>query len=284
MDEIIKGQVFLVGCARSGTTLLQSMLTAHPEIASFPESHLFQNLRIPYWSRLLRLASPKARNCLNKFLQNINQEQQQLPKQAWFIDQYVSVFIEALQQATQQQGKRIWVEKSTEHAFYIKMIERYIPKAKFIHIVRNGADVVASLYEVRKKYQQLEVWGESWDVDRCIEHWLKSIKFTSKYLHQPNQLLVRYEKLVVDPESVMREICKFLEVEFNEAMLKKYAEASQQVVEKEELWKVSVKKPIQNANGKKFYELFDEQQREHIINRVSVVNLDELKEQKILWK
>jgi hypothetical protein len=32
-------RLFLVGCPRSGTTLLQSLLAAHPQIASFPESH-----------------------------------------------------------------------------------------------------------------------------------------------------------------------------------------------------------------------------------------------------
>ncbi|NJL55543.1 sulfotransferase [bacterium] len=30
--------LFLVGCPRSGTTLLQSMLASHPQIASFPET------------------------------------------------------------------------------------------------------------------------------------------------------------------------------------------------------------------------------------------------------
>ncbi|MGL4503377.1 MAG: sulfotransferase family protein, partial [Planktothrix sp.] len=44
MDQIIKNRIFLVGCPRSGTTLLQSLLAAHPQIASFPESHFFQSL------------------------------------------------------------------------------------------------------------------------------------------------------------------------------------------------------------------------------------------------
>ena len=37
-------RIFIVGVARSGTTLLQSMLASHPEIHSFPETHFFVKL------------------------------------------------------------------------------------------------------------------------------------------------------------------------------------------------------------------------------------------------
>jgi len=40
----IKTRAFLVGCPRSGTTLLQAMLFAHPEIYSFPETNFFLSL------------------------------------------------------------------------------------------------------------------------------------------------------------------------------------------------------------------------------------------------
>ena len=39
----IKDRIFIVGCPRSGTTLLQSLLAAHPQIHSFPETHFFPN-------------------------------------------------------------------------------------------------------------------------------------------------------------------------------------------------------------------------------------------------
>ncbi|MEM9163612.1 MAG: sulfotransferase, partial [Cyanobacteria bacterium P01_F01_bin.4] len=38
------GKFFVVGCSRSGTTLLQSLLASHPEIISFPESKFFVDL------------------------------------------------------------------------------------------------------------------------------------------------------------------------------------------------------------------------------------------------
>jgi hypothetical protein len=47
MKQKIKGRFFLVGCPRSGTTLLQSLIVAHSQIASFPESKFFQRVVIP---------------------------------------------------------------------------------------------------------------------------------------------------------------------------------------------------------------------------------------------
>src|SRR5271167_4804558 len=40
----IAGRLFVVGCPRSGTTLLQSLLAAHPSVHSFPETAVFGRL------------------------------------------------------------------------------------------------------------------------------------------------------------------------------------------------------------------------------------------------
>src|SRR5258706_12754544 len=40
----VGSRLFVVGCARSGTTLLQSFLAAHPAVLSFPETAVFGRL------------------------------------------------------------------------------------------------------------------------------------------------------------------------------------------------------------------------------------------------
>jgi hypothetical protein len=275
----IKTRIFLVSCPRSGTTLLQSLLAAHPEVASFPESHLFQNLWMYRWSRLFGLASFRGREQLNWFLREIDQEklQQQLPKNARFIRQYGKVLQAALDNATQAQGKSIWLEKSPEHVCYIRYIEASVADAKFIHLIRNGSDVVASLYDVTRKYRQPDVWGdEPWELDKCIHHWVRSIQLGRPYYHKPNHILVRYEKLVENPESILRELCDFIETSFNPIMLEDYGKTAEKVILKNEAWKASVAQPINNANSTKFYQLFTQEQQQYILNNLSVVNLDQL--------
>ena len=253
----IQSRLFLVGCPRSGTTLLQSLLASHPEIASFPESHLFQSLWIYRWSRLLGLASSKGRKQLDWFLQEINQPQllHNLPKNARFMGQYGKVLQAALDRATQAQDKSIWLEKSPEHVRYIRYIEASIPNAKFIHLVRNGSDVVASLYDVTHKHRQADIWGEPWELEKCIRHWVRSVEFSALHLNKPNHILVRYEKLVESPEVVLRELCDFIETPFSPSMLQDYGKMAEKVVLKNEAWKASVAAPINNANSTKFYQI-----------------------------
>ena len=56
MDNYMVSRAFIVSCPRSGTTLLQSLLAAHSDIHSFPESNFFA-LATPrnLWRRFLGL-------------------------------------------------------------------------------------------------------------------------------------------------------------------------------------------------------------------------------------
>ena len=272
-------RLFLVGCPRSGTTLLQSLLAAHSEIISFPESHLFQTLWIRRWSRLFGLAAPKGKKQLYSFLQTIDQEhlQHMLPRNALFMSQYGAVLQTALDQATQSQGKRIWLEKSPEHVRYIRYIEASVQDAQFIHIIRNGPDVVASLYDVTRKHQQANSWGhEPWELDKCIRHWVRSVQLGCPHLRKPNHFLVRYEQLVENPETILRQLCEFIGVNFERTMLQDYGQVAQTVTRTDEAWKAAVGQPINNANSTKFYQLFNPEQQQYILNKLSIINLDKL--------
>ncbi|MGK7877104.1 MAG: sulfotransferase [Xenococcaceae cyanobacterium] len=268
--------VFLVGCPRSGTTLLQSLLTAHPKIASFPESKFFQYL-VPEYEprrRSLGVASRRLRPMLEQFFEEIGypEMKQHLPNMPQFLGQYTRKFIKILDRIAQKQGKSIWVEKTPEHLEYIEYIEKFVPEALIIHIIRNGSDVVASLYEMGQKY------SSTWDVleiDSCIDKWIKFIEISRSYLHKPHHTMVRYEQLVEDPQPVLMKVCEFIGVEFNESMLQDYRVVAKQLIRDREKWKALVSEPIQNNNSYKFYKLFDEAQQQYILERLSGVNLDE---------
>lgn len=266
-----KKKIFLVGCPRSGTTLLQSLLTAHPQITSFPESHFFRHLIPKPSSRryLFGIISRKAKPRFEAFLKELEREDllSYLPNSAIFQYQYVHSFIKVLDQITQEQGKTIWIEKTPGHIHYIDYIQKNIKEAKFIHIVRNGTDVVASLYEVTHNYPQ--IWGEAWSINKCIKQWTKDVAISLQYQARPNHILVRYEQLVIDPTLILREICNFINIDFNKVMLEKYMMTTKSIVLDNEPWKNSVQDSIKNRNGQKFEKLFNQKQRKYIINELS---------------
>lgn len=296
MKQTIKGRIFLVGCPRSGTTLLQALLSAHPQIASFPETQFFMDLVEQYDRRMfgvspltaserfnyflsdcrvwLGVATPTFRTRVNKILEDFGRPdlKKVFPWKGRFIKDKVNAFLEILDQLAIEQDKEFWLEKSPNHLSYIDIIERFVPKPKFIHIIRNGADSVASIYDAVKKYPE---WGPRYDysLDKCIDRWIIAVGLTQKYIHKKNHALVRYERLVEDPQSVLAELSAFIGIEYDDKMLQEYNVAAKHLVLDSELWKGSVYQKIQNANSKKFYEVFDEEQRQHVLNRISQVKI-----------
>jgi len=275
MAREIKERFFLVGCPRSGTTLLQSLIVAHSQIASFPESKFFQKI-IPSQSiyEKFNLAPVTARKVFNSFLDDIESSELKilLPATAIFIPQYVTSFIKALDTVTLQQQKSYWLEKTPEHLRRINAIEKLVDGAKFIHIVRNGVDVVASLYEMTQKYPH--IWGHPRSLDRYVKRWESDVLISSHHLHKPNHLLVRYESLLADPLLTLGEICEFIGVACEASMLQNRVNVTSNLIRKREHWKQLVNENLQLPKFDKFYRFFDDTQREYILNQIQQTNLD----------
>lgn len=270
MKNKSKLPLFLVGCPRSGTTYLQSLLAAHPEIISLPETKFFHYL-LPDNEpkrKFFNLASRRLRPKLeNLFKNEMNRPDllQYLPKNILFTRQYTRRFIKIMNLLAEEQGKNIWLEKTPEHIRYIDYIEKNIPMAKFIHIQRNGTDVVASLYEVSNKYPKF--WYGGFDIDHCIDRWIEAVNITRRHLHKDNHILVKYEKLVDETPKVLQELCEFIGIEFDEKMLEDYQETAKSLVRKQSGRVVS--QGTVNAKSQKFYQLFNKSQQEYILSRLA---------------
>ena len=275
MAQKIKGRFFLVGCPRSGTTLLQSLIVAHSQIASFPESKFFQKvIASRYVYRRFNLASPVARRIFNRFFDDIDEPELKslLPWYAIFIPQYVDSFIAALDTVTIERGKSYWLEKTPEHLRRINAIEKLVDRPKFIHIVRNGANVVASLYEMTQKYP--DIWGQPRELSQYVTRWRNDVLITSRHLHKPNHLLVRYESLLSDPNAAISKICTFLEIPCEASMLQNRVNVARNLIRQREHWKQLVNEKIGQPNFNKFYQIFDKCQQEYILTSIAQANLD----------
>lgn len=260
----IAARLFLVGCPRSGTTLLQGLLSAHPQVFSVPESHLYAKLLSS--NRFLRRLGFARRDAPERFealLASLG-----LPS-AYFRSATVRAYLlrlaEELDRATFADGKTVWLEKTPRHLYYTSDIARALPDAKFIHLLRNGHNVVASLYEVTHAYPA--VWGGARSVDSCIERWVKDTELSLSYEGNPNHLLVRYETLTENPEACLRRIFDFIGLPFSSAVHRDYRGAAQRVTAPGEVWKRSAQRSIEPTSHRKFIQLFTPEKQAYILER-----------------
>lgn len=273
--------IFIVGCCRSGTTLLQSLLASHPEIASFPESKFFVDLVWMPEERSRRyalgLVSKQLRATLESFLDEVDHPElkRKLPRLP-LINSYIRSFKEILAELTQLQGKSTWLEKTPEHLWRLKYIETYMPEAKIIHIIRNGMDVIASIYDLAQRHPNH--WGQRYKtLDSCIQRWTDDIAITHQYVGKPNHTLIHYEQLVDNPTDEIKRLCQFIGVPFEASMIENYRHTSSQLVRSRETWKASNQQSIQNTNSQKFFSVFTPQQQDHVRQTVNAVDLPKLK-------
>ncbi len=272
-------RLFLVGCPRSGTTLLQSLLAAHSQIVSFPESHFYSRTissRFPL--RQCGLASLRSRTHFLQFLDMIGHSDMRhyLPRFAVSVRQYSRAFVAALDTVARDQNKRAWLEKTPRHLDHVCDIATMVPGSKFIHLVRNGEDVIASLYEAVNKHPG--VWRSipTGDVDSCINRWVHSIQLSQRYVGVPDHAIVRYEHLVEAPEQVLNGLCAFIGVPFEPSMLESYADNAASLVLPFETWKGAVTQAIGSSSERKFNRLFNETQQRYIAAQIAHVDLSEL--------
>lgn len=270
-SEILK-RVFLVGCPRSGTTLLQSMLMGHSRIASYPETHFFA-----------RGFGGRRRWILHRTLRGwylwgllvhwliVNQE---MPITAlrgvpisWSKARMVETFRDVLDQLTVESGRDIWIEKTPRHLHRINVIEEHMGAPAFIHIVRDGRAVVASLYQLA--HSNPGTWGTYQSIDAAIRRWNRSIRDTLRYTADEAHRTVGYDLLVETPEKTLRRIATFLEVSYDANMVEHFQEEAQSVVKKHESWKSkTTSSELRNRGLDKFRTVFSPNERASIESKL----------------
>lgn len=273
-------RIFVVGCPRSGTTLLQSILLTNPSIISFPESHFFINLfkQRTNFQKRFNLASQYSRPAFTNFMHEAGYQTIQfaLPRYALSVQQQTHAFTRTLDRIARKQKKAIWLEKTPDHVNFIDFIETHVKDALFIHIVRNGPDVVASLYDVTHKYP-LD-WEGPWAIERCLRKWITCVQNTYEHLHKPNHLIIKYGTLVNDIDLASQKLSKFIDTDFHANFLTDRQTTFKDIALKSEPWKVNSSKPIYKKSNDKFFTLFDDDQQRYILEVISKAKLTTIKD------
>ncbi len=220
--------VFVVGLGRSGTTLLRLMLNAHPRIAIPYEGHFIPSYarRIGEYGDLERednlrrllsdlLAEEKVREWDHEFEIDRVAERVRAPTLAGALHALYEDYAEG-------KGKPRWGDKSS-YIDEIPIINDLFPTAQFIHIVRDGRDVVTSVLKQPWGPRDVIEGAAWWNDNTWVACRMGSILGPARYAE------VRFEDLVSDPEKELKRLSRFLGEDFDPSMLEYHRSAEDRV-------------------------------------------------------
>lgn len=271
-DGSIK-KVFIVGCPRSGTTLLQGILSSNPTIYSLPETFFFAKvLSRNFIKRHLMWPALKVRSQLSQTVIDLNRpDLLSIAKIGLFQRDYHVPFLKVMDRLTQDDNKTVWVEKTPMHLYCVDEIQERIPDALIIHLVRNGKDVVASLVNATTKNPAK--WakfgkGKKWKnwkgftYQEAALRWNKDYQITKSKLHSPNNVMIKYEDIITNPFNISNYLCSLIDIPFHTNMTNPSASFNQ-IVNADEPWKQNNSNAI-GARENLYDKMFTAEEKEEI--------------------
>lgn len=198
--------IVIGGCGRSGTTLLRMMLDSHRRICCGPESSVFRR----------RALDPDA--LADRFgiaRDEVRATCDAAASRPAFIEAFAGLCL-------RNTGKARWAEKTPRNISRIGAIFHFFPEARFVHVLRDGRDVVCSLRThprhqvVDGKLVPLNTWKP---IAGCARRWRDDIECSRPFWNDPRFHAVRYEDLVKDPRAALHRLMDFLGEPWDEAML-----------------------------------------------------------------
>lgn len=236
-------RIFLVGCPRSGTTLLQSILASHPDIISFPETHLFsKTISINRLVRFFTMYGQNHLNTLEKIFQDLGVPEHSITDiktPIFSTKKWISHLIDQLDiisnHFSPKELPEYLLEKTPRHLHFIDEIQNVDSEAQFIHIIRKGEDVVASLHEATK--DSPEHWDGSRSLKKSVFWWNRSIRISSGFIGKKNQHFVLYQDLIDHPEKTISALLNNLSISYSDSLFTSFNETAESLINTEETWK-----------------------------------------------
>ncbi|MFI6476627.1 sulfotransferase family protein [Nonomuraea sp. NPDC050663] len=229
--------VFVIGCPRSGTTMLQLMLHSHPRIAVAPETRFV----IPTYTRRRAFGDMRDAACRQALAEWIATDKSTKFKELGLArDAFVqeatkapgslgSVLGTAFRMYADRFGKARWGDKRPSYVKQVDILRRIFPDAQFIHLIRDGRDCVSSLKEMPwftlDSFHAMSTWAEAIDYGNKLARTLPADSYYE----------LRYEDLTDDPGAEMQKLCAYLGEEFDPSVVSP-KQAADTVVPLHKVW------------------------------------------------
>ena len=269
-EKPIRLRLFIGGCSRSGTTFLQRFLAGHSRVHTFPETGVFLRAlgmrgRVLPWARI-GLTLGKERKSLQRLLETVGGGEDvggrngpSVPPRRLFLKDSVRDIVAFLDALAQGKDRDVWVEKTPRHVLHATRIQTLVPSSRFLHMVRDGRDVVASIVDRARKFP--DRFGRQADPAYGIAQWNRSMRATEAAMRRPGHHVIHYHALASRPRESLEALCASIGIDFEEEMLQE--QDGSNFILQDEAWKKRLTGPIQ-PSASKFKNLFDERTRYRI--------------------
>lgn len=197
--------IFIVGCQRSGTTMLRLVLDSHSRISCGPETRFLADMErivTTDWHRLQRYG---------------------FEREEWL--RRIADFFGGIQtDYATRRGKARWADKTPLYALNIPFLHELFPTAQFVHVIRDGRDVAVSH---RKRFGYVSSLNSA----RKWPAYIRTARRAARALPAEQYLEIRYESLVRDTEGTLRNLLAWLGEEWEPQVLQ-YDQAAHDVPDK----------------------------------------------------
>ena len=141
-------------------------------------------------------------------------------------------FLRVLDTACFARGKTAWLEKTPRHLYFNELIGRVDPNVRFVHLVRDGVEVAASMSNASKH------WKVRRTAEAALERWQVDLQFTRKAVAKPNHFVVTYDQLVASPEKVVLELASHIGISLKDSDFANRGHVLAGIVRADESWKL----------------------------------------------
>lgn len=250
--------VFIVGCARTGSTLLRDVLNRSNHICITPETHFLRRLsRVGLWKQIQRFGDLTEDRNANRLVDYLFSPPKAAERNFWgWLNKQIdreafrrrvldsdrserAIFTIMMQvYAAQKRGPHIndliLGEKTPTHLYYVPTLMEWFPNAKLIHTFRDPRGIFVSTLKRLKagkwgfkaRYPSLPnrmvaPLNTPLAVLHTTKTWFDAVRLHGVYQQRYAQQyrLLRFEDFIVNPEQHVAQLCDFLGVPFERRMI-----------------------------------------------------------------
>ena len=209
--------IFIMGCDRSGTTMLASMIGSAESVVVTPESHFKNYILKSQPEKKQEKIEEKIDRLLNDrrfrvwlenehFRKKISKKYLKTMDGKTLLNYLVRLYHGALDK------KITWMDHTPANTFIADLLIANYPDARFIHIIRDGRAVASSVIPLQ--------WGPN-TFEHAAWWWTQRVAcaMAAEIKYESSMLRLYFEDVVKYPQDTLKKVCSFLNIDFSERML-----------------------------------------------------------------